>query len=126
MQKELQRFYGNSIISIKNMCSKGILFLLYVPKGIKYCNLYFIGTTNNGTYDTYFGESGNENIEDVIYNTSAVSESPVGKIIQKISYTPVTEPEYNVLRREATLKCLNAKVERKPCDPAGDFILIVY
>lgn len=81
---------------------------------------YFIGTTNNGTYDTHFGESGKENIENVIYNTSAVSESSVGKIIQKLSYTPVTEPEYIVLRKEATLKCLSAKVAKNPCNPAGD------
>ncbi|XP_017769891.1 PREDICTED: arylsulfatase B-like [Nicrophorus vespilloides] len=78
-----------------------------------------VGTTWNGTYDSYFGESGKENIEEQVYNSTRVFDSPAGKAIRQVSYTSLTEAEYEALRRQATLRCLNAKAKRNPCDPSN-------
>lgn len=60
-----------------------------------------------------------DNIEDKPYNSSVIAASLAGQAISKVSYTPVTEVEYDVLRRLATVKCLDAKAKKNPCDPAS-------
>lgn len=59
------------------------------------------------------------NIEEPSYNTSAIFESAAGKAVSKVSYTPVSEVEYDGLRKSATIKCLDEKAKRNPCDPAS-------
>lgn len=78
-----------------------------------------VGTVDNGTYDGYFGESGLENIHPLEYNISAITESVASKTIRKVSYSNTLETEFEDLRRQATLKCLNAKAKRNPCDPSN-------
>lgn len=59
-----------------------------------------------------------EDIEEQQYNTSAVYDSPAGQIVRKVSYTPLTEGEYEGLRRASAIKCSAAK--KNPCDPASE------
>lgn len=93
---------------------------------IKYSTLSS-GTSHNGTYNSYFGESGEDNIEELPYNATSISDSPAGVNIKKVSFTPVTETEYEVLRRSANVKCLNAKAKKNPCDPASKtFFIRIY
>lgn len=58
-----------------------------------------------------------EDIEEQAYNTSAVNESPAGKIVRKVNYAPLTEEEYESVRDKSTVKCSAAK--KNPCDPAS-------
>lgn len=78
-----------------------------------------VGTTSNGNFDSYFGDSGKTNIEEQSYNTSAVADSPAGQAIKQVTYTPLSENEYISSRRQATLKCLNPKAKRTPCTPSN-------
>ncbi|CAH1124701.1 unnamed protein product [Ceutorhynchus assimilis] len=75
-----------------------------------------VGTSQNGTYNDYYGNIVMEDIEAQNYNTSAIYESPAGKIIRKVNYTPLSEAEYENLRQQSALKCSAAK--KNPCDPA--------
>lgn len=77
-----------------------------------------LGTTHNGSYNSHFGEAGTENIEDVAYNYSAITESKAGRVARKASFTYVSENDYEELRRQATLRCLGPKAKKTPCDPA--------
>lgn len=85
-----------------------------------------VGPPNNAGVDGYFGESGKNTLRAIFYNTSAVGNSPTGKTLSKISYSPISEGDFTVLREQATLRCLNAKAKRNPCDPAGELILLLY
>lgn len=60
-----------------------------------------------------------ENIEEPSYNGSAIYDSPAGRVIRKVNYTPLTELEYEGLRRTSTLRCLGPKAKKNPCDPAS-------
>ncbi|KAK9731198.1 Sulfatase [Popillia japonica] len=75
-----------------------------------------VGSTKNGTYDSYYGETGEENLEPVVYNTTAIAKSPAAKAIDKVSYSPTSEFEYMSLRELATLRCLDPSVKRTECD----------
>ncbi|EFA02301.1 arylsulfatase B [Tribolium castaneum] len=83
-----------------------------------------VGTSGNGSYNGYFGAPLNENIEEQQYNTSAINDSPVGRIAKKINYNPLSETDFDGLRRVATLKCLDAKAKRNPCDPASGAVCL--
>lgn len=63
-----------------------------------------------------------EDIETQQYNTSAIHDSPAGSIINKIHYTPLSEEEYEGLRRLSVVKCTAAK--KNPCDPASKKIIL--
>nr|CAH7737317.1 unnamed protein product [Callosobruchus chinensis] len=83
-----------------------------------------VGTSMNGTYNDYYGEAVMDVISEVPYNTSAVFNSKAGKVIRQVSYTPLTETEYEQLRAEATVTRLDPKAKKNPCDPAsGDVCL---
>ncbi|XP_018331767.1 arylsulfatase B [Agrilus planipennis] len=78
----------------------------------------------NETSNSYDGESGDENIKPVEYNVSAIQHSPVGKAIIKLSYNPASEVEYEILRQQATIKCLPEKAKKSTCDLSnGDICL---
>ncbi|KAJ8979202.1 hypothetical protein NQ317_016837, partial [Molorchus minor] len=83
-----------------------------------------VGTSMNGTYNGYYGDIVMGNIEEPIYNTSAISDCPAGQSIRKVSYTPLTEVEYEGLRRAATVRCLEPKAKRNPCDPASGAVCL--
>ncbi|XP_068907047.1 arylsulfatase B-like [Tenebrio molitor] len=83
-----------------------------------------IGTSGNGSYNGYFGVPLAENIEEQPYNTSAIDSSPVGRIARKINYNPLSETDFLGLRRVATVKCLDAKAKRNPCDPASGSVCL--
>ncbi|XP_022918215.1 arylsulfatase B-like [Onthophagus taurus] len=74
-----------------------------------------VGSTLNGSYDDYFGESGEENLQPISYNSSAVFNSLVGQTITKLSYQPTNEFEYESLRNLATIKCEGSD-GKHPCD----------
>ncbi|KAJ8946526.1 hypothetical protein NQ318_004662 [Aromia moschata] len=78
-----------------------------------------VGTSLNGSYNEYYGDIVMGTIEEPTYNTTSVFDSPAGRSIRKVNYTPLTELEYEVLRRSATLRCLAPKAKRNPCDPAS-------
>ncbi|CAH0561206.1 unnamed protein product [Brassicogethes aeneus] len=83
-----------------------------------------VGTSQNGTYNEYYGDTVLDNIEEPSYNTSAIYESPAGRAIRKVNYTPLTEPEYEGLRATSTLKCLPPKAKKNPCDPASGAVCL--
>ncbi|XP_060530933.1 arylsulfatase B-like [Cylas formicarius] len=87
--------------------------------GLRFYNWKLIvGTSLNGTYNHYYGHIVMEDIDSQPYNTSAIYDCPVGKVVRKINYNPVTESEYERLRRMATLRCLVPGAKKNPCDPA--------
>lgn len=65
-----------------------------------------------------------EDIEEQSYNTSAVNESPAGKIVRKVNYAPLTEGEYESVRDKSTVKCSAAK--KDPCDPASKHLTSMF
>ncbi|RZC40775.1 arylsulfatase B-like, partial [Asbolus verrucosus] len=83
-----------------------------------------VGTSGNGTYNGYFGAPLNENIDEQPYNTTAINDSPVGRIAKRISYNPLTDSDFEILRRSATLKCLDAKGKKNYCDPASGAVCL--
>lgn len=89
----------------------------YKNKGTNNTNV--VGAVSNGTKDDYYGDSGKINIIDIPYNSSAVYDSPAGQSLRKVSYSTVTEGEYEGLRRQATFKCLNPNAKRNPCNPTS-------
>lgn len=77
-----------------------------------------IGTTYDGAYNVYLGDSGTENIYEVPYNKTAVFESMASKNIQTLGSTAVYQ--YDQLRDFATLKCSSALMHpNTPCDASG-------
>ncbi|XP_019866149.2 arylsulfatase B-like [Aethina tumida] len=83
-----------------------------------------VGTSQNGTYNEYYGDTVLENIEEPSYNGSAIYDSPAGRVIRKVNYTPLTELEYEGLRRTSTLRCLGPKAKKNPCDPASGAVCL--
>ncbi|XP_066154455.1 arylsulfatase B-like [Euwallacea fornicatus] len=81
-----------------------------------------VGTSQNGTYNDYYGHIVMEDVEEQQYNTSAIYESSAGKITRKINYTPPTEGEYEILRKQSTMKC--SAVKKNPCDPASGSVCL--
>ncbi|XP_066257279.1 arylsulfatase B-like [Euwallacea similis] len=91
--------------------------------GLRFYNWKLIvGTSQNGTYNDYYGNIVTEDVEEQQYNTSAIYESSAGKITRKINYTPLTEGEYENLRKQSTVKCSAAK--KNPCDPASGAVCL--
>ncbi|KAL1509593.1 hypothetical protein ABEB36_004304 [Hypothenemus hampei] len=85
--------------------------------GLRFYNWKLIvGTSQNGTYNDYYGNIVMEDIEEQEYNTSAVYESTTGRIIRNLNYTPLSETDFEPLRKLSTVKCSAAK--KNPCDPA--------
>ncbi|XP_076256834.1 arylsulfatase B-like [Rhynchophorus ferrugineus] len=85
--------------------------------GLRFYNWKLIvGTSQNGSYNDYFGHIPMENIEEIPYNSSAVYESPAGQVLKKVNYSPLSEVEYENIRYQATIKCTATK--KNPCDPA--------
>ena len=85
---------------------------------------FSLGTSGNGSYNSYFGAPLNEDIDPQSYNTSAINDSPIGRIARKINYNPLSENDFEGLRNVATLKCLDAKAKRNPCDPASMYLTL--
>ncbi|XP_050297699.1 arylsulfatase B-like [Anthonomus grandis grandis] len=81
-----------------------------------------VGTSQNGTYNDYYGNIVMEDIEPQQYNTSAVYDSRSGKIIQRVNYSPLSESEYDGLRSVSAIKCTAAK--KNPCDPASGAVCL--
>lgn len=89
--------------------------------------MFFLGTTFNGTFDTYFGDSGKMNIREIGLNHTAIYDSMVGLSLQKANY-PASPPEiYAQLREQATLQC---QAKKNPCNPSDsgniDFITFLF
>ncbi|CAG9822418.1 unnamed protein product [Phaedon cochleariae] len=84
-----------------------------------------VGANQNGSYNGYYGDIVLNDIEEQTYNTSAVLNSPAGKVISKVNYSPLTEVEYEGIRKSSTITCLDPKAKRNPCDPA-DGSLCLY
>ncbi|ERL90859.1 hypothetical protein D910_08204, partial [Dendroctonus ponderosae] len=81
-----------------------------------------VGTSLNGSFNEYYGNIVMDDIETQQYNTSAIHDSPAGSIINTIHYTPLSEEEYEGLRRLSVVKCTAAK--KNPCDPASGAVCL--
>ncbi|KAG5865681.1 hypothetical protein JTB14_030945 [Gonioctena quinquepunctata] len=78
-----------------------------------------VGASQNGSFNDYYGDIVTADIEEQLYNTTAVSESPAGTVIRKINYNPLAEEEYDSLRKGSTIKCLDSKSTKNPCEPSS-------
>lgn len=76
-----------------------------------------VGSSNNGSYNSYFGDSGKENINPVEYDVTAVQNSPAAKSINSVAYTPIESGEFLRIRNRATVKCAPGN-EKNACDPS--------
>ncbi|XP_018571894.1 arylsulfatase B-like [Anoplophora glabripennis] len=93
--------------------------------GLRFYNWKLIvGTSLNGTYNDYYGHLVMGDIEPRSYDTASVFDSPAGRSVRKASYTPLTEVEYEAVRRAATLTCLEPKAKKNPCDPASGAVCL--
>lgn len=84
-----------------------------------------VGTTYNGTYNKYFGESGKVNIRDIGYDYEAVHNSLAGISIGKTTY-PTPMEVYEQFREQATLRCLHDSTKKNPCDPSDAGTVCLY
>lgn len=84
------------------------------------------GTSLNGTYNNYYGDAVMGDVEPQAYDTASVFDSPAGRSVRKASYTPLSEVEYEAVRRAATLTCLEPKAKKNPCDPASKLLTCFF
>ncbi|XP_023025565.2 arylsulfatase B [Leptinotarsa decemlineata] len=78
-----------------------------------------VGSNQNESYNDYYGDTVTGDIEEQLYNSSAVYDSPAGTTIRKINYVPLMEVEYEGLRKGSTVKCLDPKAPKNACDPSS-------
>ncbi|KAJ8909740.1 hypothetical protein NQ315_013544, partial [Exocentrus adspersus] len=83
-----------------------------------------VGTSMNGTYNGYYGDAVMGVIEPKMYDLGAVFDSSAGRAVRKASYSPLTQSEYDAIRKEATLTCLGPKDKKNPCDPASGAVCL--
>ncbi|KAK9875600.1 hypothetical protein WA026_009402 [Henosepilachna vigintioctopunctata] len=76
-----------------------------------------VGSSNNGSYNGYFGEAVLTNIREPGYDFSAVYNSQTGQNIRNTSYSPIEIDDYSRIRNRATIRCA-PNGEKNPCDPS--------